>query len=398
VVRSRPLVVATALGFTQILAFGSSLYLLGVLADFMLADTGWTRAELALGFTLGVLVAGVLAPRMGHAIHSGRGFWVLLASPFLFAAGLGLMSLAPNYATYLVAWVLIGCGMATGLYDSVFGLLGRTYGLEARFLITTVALLGAFASTCSWPAAAFLVGKFGWRGALQGFALAHLAISLPLFWFFAPRSPQADPLLPADRPRQAAPLHGRDRLSFSILTAILALETTVASTVAVHLVAILQARGASLGTAVAAAAMIGPAQVCARLTDVALGRFTGALGSLFLSMGAIAAGVLALNFRLGPLWLALVFYGAGIGMATIARGAAPLLLFPVESYAAIVGRMSRPIAFTQALAPYLAASLAASGGIARILPLLGVAALLNVGLVGVLAFWISRSPKAEPSR
>lgn len=389
--------VATALGFTQILAFGTSLYLLGVLADFMLADTGWSRAELALGFTIAVLVAGVLAPRIGHAIQSGRGFRVLLASPFLFAAGLGLMSVASNYATYLAAWVLLGGGMATGLYDSVFGVLGRTYGLEARFLITTVTLLGAFASTCSWPAAAFLVGEFGWRGALQGFALAHLAICLPLFWFFAPRSPQAEPLLPADRPQPSVELHGKERLSFFVLTAILALKTTVAVVVAVHLVAILQARGASLNAAVAAAAMIGPAQVSSRLADVVLGRFTGALSALFLSMGAIAAGILALEWNAGPLWLALAIYGAGIGLGTIARGAAPLLLFPVEKYAAIVGRMSRPIAFTQALAPYLAASLAASSGIARILPVLGVLAVLNVGLVGVLAWIVSRSPSERRS-
>ena len=57
--------------------------------------------------------------------------------------------------------------------------------------------------------------------------------------------------------------------------------------------------------------------------------------------------------------------------------------------------MSRPIAFTQALAPYLAASLAASSGIARILPVLGVLAVLNVGLVGVLAWIVSRSPSDQ---
>ena len=376
------------LGLTQILAFGTSLYLLGVLADFILADVGWSRAQLSFGFTLGVLVAALVSPRLGRAIHAGRGFRVLAASPFLFASGLGLMSIAGSYPFYLLAWALIGGGMASGLYDTVFAILGHKYGLKARFLITTVAVLGAFASTTFWPASAYLVGLLGWRGALQCFALAHLVLSFPLIYFFAPRPLAPEPgqaRSPKAGERPKVELHGPLRLSFYLLATILSIEALIAGTFAIHLVAILQALGASLSAAVAATSLIGPSQVFARLTDVALGRFASAMSTLALSVGFLCAGIVLLSYFHTGLWLPMIVSGLGIGMSTIARGAVPLTLFPVEGYAAIVGRMARPIHLTQALAPYLAALIAAEGGLLRILSVLGVFSVLNLALVVVLA-------------
>jgi hypothetical protein len=50
--RSR-IVVITALGVTQIFAWGSSRYLLAVLAEPIAADTGWARASIVGGVSLG---------------------------------------------------------------------------------------------------------------------------------------------------------------------------------------------------------------------------------------------------------------------------------------------------------------------------------------------------------
>ena len=54
---------------------------------------------------------------------------------------------------------------------------------------------------------------------------------------------------------------------------------------------------------------------------------------------------------------ALMLYGAAIGVLSIARGLLPLALFGREHYAVVMGRMGRPIAFAQALAPAAAAAL-----------------------------------------
>jgi hypothetical protein len=54
---------------------------------------------------------------------------------------------------YLAAWVVLGAGMGTGLYDAVFAALGKLYGKEARTPITNLTLFGGFASTVCWPLA-----------------------------------------------------------------------------------------------------------------------------------------------------------------------------------------------------------------------------------------------------
>jgi hypothetical protein len=81
---------------------------------------------------------------------------------------------------------------------------------------------------------------------------------------------------------------------------------------------------------------------------------------------------------------ALVLYGAGIGLESIARGTLPLALFGAGGYASLMGRLAMPSLIAQAVAPSLAALLMEAAGIDRTLAALAVMALLNVGLAGVL--------------
>ena len=177
--RSRPVVV-TALGIAQILAWGSSFYFPAVLAEPIVADTGWSLGWVVGGVSIGLLVAGLIAPRVGSIIERRGGRPVLAASSLLYAAGLAGIGLAPTLPVYLAAWVVLGAGMGTGLYDAVFAALGKLYGKEARTPITNLTLFGGFASTVCWPLSAFLAETVGWRGACFVYASLHLAVSLPL--------------------------------------------------------------------------------------------------------------------------------------------------------------------------------------------------------------------------
>src|SRR3712207_4665184 len=118
-------VVIAALGLTQILAWGSSYYLLAVLAAPIAADTGWPVAWVVGGLSLGLLVAGLVSPRVGGTIQRRGGRPVLAASSALLAAGLGVLALAHDLPIYLAAWLLVGGGMGAGLYDAAFATLGR---------------------------------------------------------------------------------------------------------------------------------------------------------------------------------------------------------------------------------------------------------------------------------
>ena len=180
-------VVVTALGVTQILAWGSTFYLLGVLAPFIVRDTGWSYDFTVGGVSVGLLVAGLISPRVGHLIGHRGGRLVLAVGAILLAGGLLALGLAQNLAAYFAAWLVIGAGMGASLYDAAFSTLGSVYGSQSRDAITSVTLFGGFASTVCWPLTAFLVEHLGWRGACLSYAAIQIAIALPIHLILLPR-------------------------------------------------------------------------------------------------------------------------------------------------------------------------------------------------------------------
>ena len=120
---ARPLdrrVVITALGIAQILAWGTSFYFPAVFAEPIVKETGWSLGFVVGGTSIGLLTAGLISPQVGRIIDVRGGRPVLLASSLFYAAGLALVGLSHDLPIYLLAWVLIGFGMGTGLYDAVF--------------------------------------------------------------------------------------------------------------------------------------------------------------------------------------------------------------------------------------------------------------------------------------
>jgi MFS family permease len=155
--------VISALGLTQILAWGSSYYLPTVLARPIAANTGWPFTWVVGGLSLGLLVSGLASRQVGRAIERHGGRPVLVTSALLLAIGLSTLALAPDIAIYLAAWTILGLGMGAGLYEAAFSTLGRLYSLNARSAITSLTLWGGFAATVCWPLSAFLVHVVGWR-------------------------------------------------------------------------------------------------------------------------------------------------------------------------------------------------------------------------------------------
>ena len=219
-------IVVTALGVTQILAWGSTFYLLAVLAPAIARDTGWGYDWTIAGVSVGLLVAGIVSPRVGRFISGYGGRPVLAAGAVLLAVGLAALGLAPNLPMYLMAWAIVGAGMGAGLYDAAFSTLGNIYGSSARGTIAAVTLFGGFASTVCWPLSAYLVATFGWRGACLVYAAIQIAIALPIYLLALPRGRPADAA-------QAKPAPARVRLQagehrpFAILAAVVTIAAAI---------------------------------------------------------------------------------------------------------------------------------------------------------------------------
>jgi hypothetical protein len=153
-------------------------------------------------------------------------------------------------------------------------------------------------------------------------------------------------------------LMSRDlRRAFILVTMFTAMAAFVTSAMAAHLPGLLLAFGATNAAALAAAALVGPAQVVARLVEfLAAQRFrfhpliTARVAVALHPMGAI----LLLAFGGPPLAASLfaLMHGAGNGMVTIARGTLPLAIFGVAGYGRRQGLIGVSARAMQALAPY----------------------------------------------
>lgn len=387
--------VIPVLGVTQILAWGSTYYLLAVLAQPIAGDTGWSLAWVVGGLSLGLLVAGLVSPRVGDGIQRHGGRPVLAASALLLAIGLAGLAAAPSLPVYIAAWLVLGAGMGAGLYDAAFATLGRLYQVRARTAIATLTLFGGFASTLCWPLSALLVSELGWRGTCLVYAAIHLGILLPLYLFALPAEPKQlpapRPALPdRRRPRNPSPLPPGATAVFLLLAAAITLAAMISTVVSVHLLSLLQARDIALAAAVALGALVGPAQVGARAVEMLISRFHHPIWTKLASALFVAVGIGALWAGLPVVSAALVFYGAGIGIESIARGTLPLALFGGERYAAIMGRIAMPSLIAQAAAPSLGALLMDRLGADDALAVLFAMAVANVALVVALQVLLAR--------
>ena len=347
---SRPRVI-TFLGIGQILVWGSSYYLPTVLAKPVSDDTGWPMTWVVGALSAGLLVSGLVSPRVGHLVERHGGRPVLAASAILLAIGLLIQGLAPNIGMFVLAWLVIGFAMGAGLYDPAFSTLTRLYGDQARSAITSLTLWGGFASTVCWPLTAFLVERVGWRGASLAYVGIMLLIVLPMYWFGLPREALHVPLAKAP----AAPVSARAKRENRYFLLMLATNFTIASVVmtiiAVHLIAMMQDRGFSLAAAVSLGMLIGPSQVGARVLEAAFGRKVHPIWSLLICSAAVAIGLATLLGSAELVVLGLILYGGGNGLRSIARGTVPLAMFGREGYAVLMGWLALPVLVAQAFSP-----------------------------------------------
>lgn len=353
-ISSSRLRVVFALGSAQTLAWGSTYYLPAILAEPMARELGLATGTVFAAFSLALVVTAVLGPLCGKRIDHHGGRDVLALSSLVFAAGLATLGLANGPLMLWLGWLVIGIGMALGLYESAFSTLTGIYGRDARGAITGITLLAGFASTVCWPISGWLEAALGWRGTCLVWAGAHIVLGLPLNRLMIPLGIQpASP--PGDKPVQEPAGAG---LTMGLLAFVFAATWFVSTAMAAHLPRLLQESGLSAAAAIAVAALVGPAQVGARCLEfVLLQRFHPLLSA---RLAAIAHPIGALGVMLfgAPATTGFaLLHGGGNGILTIAKGTLPLVIFGPHGYGLRQGLLMVPARFAQAFAPFVFALL-----------------------------------------
>jgi predicted MFS family arabinose efflux permease len=358
--RSDPLLLAVcALGITQITAWGTSYYCLGVLANPIANDTGWSLSLIYFGFTVSLLVMGAVSAWAGRAIDRFGAQTVMSIGTVLVSAGLLLLSLVRNEAAYLAVWAFLGVGMRLCLYDAAFAALVQVVPSRGRRAISYLTLFGAFASTVFWVVGHYLNEALGWRETLAWFALINLAVCLPLNWFGLARREQsgAQETAAAKPSVDGAPLQGKLRtVAIALFALVMSLNGFVFGVVTVQLVPLLEAAGLATTAAVWVASMKGFAQFGGRLVEIVFGRNLRAITVARIAIGVLPASFAVLLFSGGNLQAVVGFtllMGASQGVITIVRGAVPLALFGATGYGAVLGLLATPILIVNAASPTL---------------------------------------------
>jgi len=359
--RSDPLLFAVcALGVTQITAWGTSYYSLGVLANPIATDTGWSRSLIYFGFTVSLLVMGAVSAWAGRAIDRYGAQAVMTTGTALVSAGLVLLSLVRSEAAYLAVWAFLGVGMRMCLYDAAFAALVQVVPSRGRQAISYLTLFGAFASTVFWVVGHYFNEALGWRQTLLWFAAINLAVCLPLNWFGLARretSPGTDAPAAAKPSPDGAPLAGRVRaIAIALFALVMSLNGFVFGVVTVQLVPLLEATGLATAAAVWVASMKGFAQFGGRLVEIVFGRNLRAVTIARIAIGVLPASFLVLILSHGNVQAVVAFtllMGASQGVITIVRGAVPLALFGATGYGTVLGVLATPILIVNAASPTL---------------------------------------------
>ena len=390
-------IVIAALGLTQILAWGSSYYLLAVLGRSIAAETGWPLSVVIGGLSLGLLAGGLASPTIGRAIDAKGGRPVLAVSSLLLGGGLALLGSAQQLAIYLAAWLVIGVGMGAGLYDAAFATLGRAFGSEARGAIVSLTLWGGFASTVCWPLSAWLLDRYGWRGVCLVYAAAQLGFSLPVHLLLMPRAQPRSNSGRIPEARTAYPFACGQRHAFVLFAMLVTFGGAIASIISVHLLTFLQMRGLDLATAVALGTLFGPAQVTARLIEMTFGNRYHPIWTLTAAKGLVGLSIVFLLVGIPLIGIAVITYGAGNGVWSIARGTMPLALFGPSGYAILIGRLALFGLLAQAISPSVAALVLDRFGADVVLSGLAAMALINAGTTAALWISLGRAMRSDQS-
>lgn len=379
-----------ALALGQVISWAVLYYAFSSFVLPMDAALGWGQPTLMGAFTLGLAVWGAATYAVGAAIDAGRGRGVMTAGAL--AAGLGVLAWSQVTQPWMLyaVFALLGAAMAATLYEPAFAVLTKRYPTRYREGITTLTLVGGFASTLSFPAVAALFGwGLDWRQALVAIGVVQLAVAPLHAW--ALRGPMlvADPVQ-GDAQADSTLNEALHHASFWLLALCFMLYALAQAALWAHVMPAFADKGVSTADALIVVMTVGPAQVAGRLLYVWLGRRwqLRTLGAWVLGALPVAMALFAVGRSLAALLVFAVIFGMANGLVTIVRGGLVPQYFGRAHVGRIGGLMSGIGLMARAAAPI------AATGLLLVLPgyrelMLVLAAL---GVLALAAFWWARPP------
>jgi len=378
----------TGLGVAQICSWGSLYYSFPLIAAAMEADLGWSKTELYLGATIGLLLSALVVVPVGSAIDRGRGRIVMAGASVFAGLLLIVWSRIDSLPLFYLVTAGVGAAQAATLYEPAFAVVARRAGPEhSRAGITALTLWGGFASTVFVPLIQILLGTLGWRGTLEVLAMVNIVVCAGVYMLVidARRDQAPRPAVAVTRSGTPIALAVRNPVFWGLVVAFTAYSATVSAFI-FHFYPILLERGLDAGTVVLAMAIIGPAQVAGR---VVVKMFAGDVSGRRIGAFVVASfpvTMTMLYFAPQQFWvIALVtfLYGGANGIMTIVRGIVVPEMVSREAYGAVNGALGVPMILAKAGAPLAAAWIWSATGSYTVV----LAIIVATSTIMALSFW-----------
>ncbi|WP_308125771.1 MFS transporter [Nonomuraea ceibae] len=370
-----------ALAITQTAGYGVLYYAFSVFITPMSRELGAGVAELTGAITVSVLVSALVAPVVGRGLDRYGGRGIMTAGSALGAAAVLAWSQVRTVAQLYLACAALGVASAMVLYEAAFAVLVAWFDAARRArALLAVTVVAGFASSVFLPLTGFLVDRYGWRQALVVLAAGYGLAAVPLHAFAVRSRPRARA---PGRPVGAAL---RDR-AFWLLAAAFLTQTGAVAVMGVLLVTYLITLGHSPLFAATAAGLLGVLSVTGRIVTTGLQarwRVSLITAAMFALQGAAALLLPAIGRDPAGAVAAVVLFGLGFGVGTIARPALLADRYGTDSYGSISGALALPITVAKALAPLLAAGVAQVAGYPAVMA--AVAACCALGALALMAY------------
>ena len=351
--------IVTVVGAAQIISHAGAYYLAAVMAVPASIELSISSATVYAGLSLALAVSGLAGPTAGKLVDRFGGRPVLIASNLLLAAGLSMLALAQGLGLLLLAYAVLGLGMATGMFEVAFAAIVRIFGKKSHNALVGVTMVAGFASVAGWTISVFVEARYGWRGACWFWAAMNVLVALPLNALIPLASNAADTAAPAEAhnhtPQPNAVVHDpkREKYITVLLAFVFASSGFISMGMMSHLPRLLEGVGVPLLIAFSIGALVGPAQITGRILDFTFLRRLHPLIGTRIAALAHPLGI-AVLVVLGAPFAALfvILHGLGNGILIIARGTLPLALFGPQGFGRRQGWLTMPAKFAQAIAPF----------------------------------------------
>lgn len=175
-----PLAVLICGGIILTLSLGTR-HSFGLYLQPMTLDLGWDRQTFAIALAIQNLVYGLATPFAGMIADKYGAPRALIGGTLFYALGTVLMAFSTTgWEFSLSAGLLVGIGLSSSGFATVFGVVGRAFPPEKRTLALGIAgSAGSFGQFLILPYGQTLITQLGWHNALLVSA-ATLMLILPL--------------------------------------------------------------------------------------------------------------------------------------------------------------------------------------------------------------------------